>query len=165
MATNMSAADLLMNQEIRDREVRVISQTGEQLGVMSTRAAMELAEQQELDLVKIVPNAQPPVCKLMDYDKYRYEQSKKERELRKNQKIVSIKEVQLSATIEENDILTKAKAAQRFLTAGTRSRSRSASVAGRSRTRRSAWLSCRTSRSVSKTSPSWRGSRWWKGDT
>ncbi len=118
MATNMAAADLMMNQEIRDREVRVISQTGEQLGVMSTHAAMELAEEAGLDLVKIVPNAQPPVCKLMDYDKYRYEQSKKERELRKNQKVVSIKEVQLSATIEENDILTKAKAAQRFLSGG-----------------------------------------------
>ena len=118
MATNMAAADLMMNQEIRDREVRVISQSGEQLGVMSTYAAMQLAEDEGLDLVKIVPNAQPPVCKLMDYDKYRYEQSKKERELRKNQKVVSIKEVQLSATIEENDVQTKAKAAQRFLGQG-----------------------------------------------
>ena len=108
----------MMNQEIRDREVRVISQTGEQLGVMATHAAMQLAEDAGLDLVKIVPNAQPPVCKLMDYDKYRYEQSKKERELRKNQKVVSIKEVQLSATIEENDVQTKAKAAQRFLGQG-----------------------------------------------
>ena len=118
MATNMAAADLMMNQEIRDREVRVIGQTGEQLGVMPTHAAMQLAEEAGLDLVKIVPNAQPPVCKLMDYDKYRYEQSKKERELRKNQKVVSIKEVQLSATIEENDVQTKAKAAQRFLGQG-----------------------------------------------
>ena len=108
----------MMNQEIRDREVRVIGQTGEQLGVMPTHAAMQLAEEAGLDLVKIVPNAQPPVCKLMDYDKYRYEQSKKERELRKNQKVVSIKEVQLSATIEENDVQTKAKAAQRFLGQG-----------------------------------------------
>ena len=118
MATNMAAADLMMNQEIRDREVRVIGQTGEQLGVMATHAAMQLAEDAGLDLVKIVPNAQPPVCKLMDYDKYRYEQSKKERELRKNQKVVSVKEVQLSATIEENDVQTKAKAAQRFLGQG-----------------------------------------------
>ncbi len=118
MATNMAAADLMMNQEIRDREVRVISQSGEQLGIMNTRDAMEMAEEAGLDLVKIVPNAQPPVCKLMDYDKYRYEQSKKERELRKNQKVVSIKEVQLSATIEENDIQTKAKAAQRFIAGG-----------------------------------------------
>ena len=119
MATNM-AEDLMMNQEIRDREVRVISATGEQLGIMPTHAAMELAEEAGLDLVKIVPGAQPPVCKLMDYDKYRYEQSKKERELRKNQKVVETKEVQLSATIEENDIQTKAKAAQRFLAEGNK---------------------------------------------
>lgn len=76
------------------------------------------AEEEGLDLVKIVPTAKPPVCKLMDYDKYRYEQSKKEREIRKNQKVVSLKEVQLSATIEENDILTKAKAATKFLKNG-----------------------------------------------
>jgi len=118
MATNMAAADLMMNQEIRDREVRLIGQTGEQLGIMPTKQALELAEEAGLDLVKIAANAQPPVCKLMDYDKYRYEQSKKERELRKNQKVTSIKEVQLSATIEENDIQTKAKAAQRFLAGG-----------------------------------------------
>ena len=104
----------MMNEEIRDREVRVIDQNGEQLGVMPTRKALELAEEAGLDLVKIVPGAKPPVCKLMDYDKYRYEQAKKEREIRKNQKVVSIKEVQLSATIEENDIQTKAKNAIRF---------------------------------------------------
>ena len=108
----------MMNEEIRDREVRVIDQNGEQLGVMPTRKALELAEEAGLDLVKIVPGAKPPVCKLMDYDKYRYEQAKKEREIRKNQKVVSIKEVQLSATIEENDIQTKAKAAVKFLQGG-----------------------------------------------
>ena len=108
----------MMNEEIRDREVRVIDQNGEQLGVLPIRKAMELAEEAGLDLVKIVPGAKPPVCKLMDYDKYRYEQSKKEREIRKNQKVVSIKEVQLSATIEENDIQTKAKAAVKFLQSG-----------------------------------------------
>ena len=108
----------MMNEEIRDREVRVIDQNGEQLGVMPTRKALELAEEAGLDLVKIVPGAKPPVCKLMDYDKYRYEQAKKEREIRKNQKVVSIKEVQLSATIEENDIQTKAKAAIKFLQVG-----------------------------------------------
>lgn len=112
------AADLLMNEEIRDREVRVIDQNGEQLGVLSIRRALELAEEAGLDLVKIAATAKPPVCKLMDYDKYRYEQSKKEREIRKNQKVVSIKEVQLSATIEENDVLTKAKAATKFLKNG-----------------------------------------------
>ena len=105
----------MMNEEIRDREVRVIDQNGEQLGVLPIRKALELAEEAELDLVKIVPTAKPPVCKLMDYDKYRYEQAKKEREIRKNQKVVSLKEVQLSATIEENDVLTKAKAAIKFL--------------------------------------------------
>ena len=108
----------MMNEEIRDREVRVIDQNGEQLGVLPIRRALELAEEAELDLVKIVPTAKPPVCKLMDYDKYRYEQAKKEREIRKNQKVVSIKEVQLSATIEENDIQTKAKAAIKFLQGG-----------------------------------------------
>lgn len=102
-------ADLMMNEEIRDREVRVIDQNGEQLGVQPIRKALELAEEAGLDLVKIVPTAKPPVCKLMDYDKYRYEQAKKEREIRRNQKVVSIKEVQLSATIEENDIQTKAE--------------------------------------------------------
>ncbi|MBR1709076.1 MAG: translation initiation factor IF-3 [Clostridia bacterium] len=112
------AVDLLTNEDIRDREVRVIDQNGEQLGVLPIRRALEMAEEAGLDLVKIVPNAKPPVCKFMDYDKYRYEQAKKEREIRKNQKVVSIKEVQLSATIEENDVLTKAKAAMKFLKNG-----------------------------------------------
>ena len=116
IANNM--ADLMMNEEIRDREVRVIDQNGEQLGVLPIRKALELAEEAGLDLVKIVPTAKPPVCKLMDYDKFRYEQAKKEREIRRNQKVVSIKEVQLSATIEENDIQTKAKAAVKFLQGG-----------------------------------------------
>ena len=110
----------MMNHEIRDREVRVISQTGEQLGVMPTHAAMQLAEDAGLDLVKIVPNAQPPVCKLMDYDKYRYEQSKKEREFRKNQKVITVKEVRLSATIEDHDVDVKFKNAVKFLKDGNK---------------------------------------------
>ena len=114
----MDINEPMINEEIRDREVRVISADGTQLGVMATRAAIELAEQQGLDLVKIVPTAQPPVCTLMDYDKHRYEQSKRERELRKNQRIVTLKEVQLSATIEENDIQTKFKNAVKFLEDG-----------------------------------------------
>jgi len=85
---------------------------------MPTQAAMQLAEDQRLDLVQIVPNAKPPVCKLMDYDKHRFEQSKREKEMRKNQKTVSLKEVQLSATIEENDVLVKARNAIKFLNAG-----------------------------------------------
>lgn len=112
------ATDLMINEEIRDREVRLIDENGEQLGVMITRKALELAEEKGLDLVKISPNAKPPVCKLMDYDKHRYEQAKRERELRKNQRVVELKEVQLSATIEENDVLTKAKMARRFLEDG-----------------------------------------------
>ena len=112
------AIDLMINEEIRDREVRLIDENGEQLGVMPTQKAMELAEERGLDLAKIQPTAKPPVCKLMDYDKYRYEQSRRERENRKNQRVVAIKEVQLSATIEENDVLTKAKMATRFLEDG-----------------------------------------------
>ena len=112
------AIDLMINEEIRDREVRVIDENGEQLGVMPTHKALELAEERGLDLAKIQPQAKPPVCKLLDYDKYRYEQSKRERDNRKNQRVVSIKEVQLSATIEENDVLTKAKMATKFLADG-----------------------------------------------
>ena len=112
------ATDLMINEEIRDREVRLIDAHGESLGVIMTRKALEMAEEKELDLVKISPNAKPPVCKLMDYDKHRYEQAKRERELRKNQRVVDVKEVQLSATIEENDVQTKAKTARRFLEGG-----------------------------------------------
>ena len=112
------SSELMINEEIRDREVRVIDENGEQLGVMLTGKAMELAEDRGLDLVKIQATAKPPVCKLMDYDKYRYEQSRRERENRKNQRVVETKEVQLSATIEENDILTKAKMATKFLQGG-----------------------------------------------
>lgn len=112
------ALDLMINDEIRDREVRLIDENGEQLGVMPTHKALELAEERGLDLAKIQPTAKPPVCKLLDYDKYRYEQSRRERENRKNQRVVAIKEVQLSATIEENDVLTKAKMATRFLEDG-----------------------------------------------
>ena len=98
--------------------MRVIGASGEQLGIMPTERAMQLAEDAKLDLVKIVPKAQPPVCKLMDFDKHRFEQAKREKEMRKNQKTVSLKEVQLSATIEENDIQVKAKNAVKFLKAG-----------------------------------------------
>ena len=97
----------MINEEIRDREVRVVGQDGAQLGIMPTRQALELAEEKQLDLVKIAPTARPPVCKLMDYGKYRFEQSKKEREIRKNQKVIEIKEVRLSATIEDHDVDVK----------------------------------------------------------
>jgi translation initiation factor IF-3 len=112
------STELIINEGIRDREVRVIGADGAQLGVMLTEHAMQLAEDARLDLVKIVPKAQPPVCKLMDFDKHRFEQAKREKEMRRNQKTITLKEVQLSATIEENDILTKAKSAVKFLKAG-----------------------------------------------
>ena len=110
----------MINEEIRDREVRVVDQNGEQLGVMSSREALALAEERQLDLVKIAPQARPPVCKLMDYGKYRFEQSKKEREFRKNQKIITIKEVRLSATIEDHDVDVKFKNAVKFLKEGNK---------------------------------------------
>jgi translation initiation factor IF-3 len=108
----------MINEEIRDREVRLIDSDGTQLGVMTTQAALQKAEEKGLDLVKIVATAHPPVCKLMNYDKHRYEQAKRAREQRKNQRIVELKEVQLSATIEENDIQTRYKNAAKFLEAG-----------------------------------------------
>lgn len=110
----------MINEEIRDREVRVVDQNGEQLGVMSSRDALALAEERQLDLVKIAPQARPPVCKLMDYGKYRFEQSKKEREFRKNHKVITVKEVRLSATIEDHDIDVKFKNAVKFLKEGNK---------------------------------------------
>jgi translation initiation factor IF-3 len=110
----------MINEEIRDREVRVVDQNGEQLGVMSSREALAMAEERQLDLVKIAPQARPPVCKLMDYGKYRFEQSKKEREFRKNQKVITVKEVRLSATIEDHDIDVKFKNAVKFLKEGNK---------------------------------------------
>ena len=112
------STEMTINEGIRDREVRLIAADGTQLGIMPTERALQLAEEARLDLVKIVPKAQPPVCKLMDYDKHRFEQAKREKEMRKNQKTISLKEVQLSATIEENDIQVKARNAIRFLKAG-----------------------------------------------
>jgi len=109
---------LQINEEIRDKEVRVISETGEQLGVMSAKQALELANEANLDLVKIAPGAVPPVCKIMDYGKYKFELAKRDKENRKNQKVVNIKEVQLSPSIDTNDFLTKCNHAKRFLTSG-----------------------------------------------
>lgn len=108
----------MINDDIHDKEVRVIDQNGEQLGIMSIAAAMKLAEEKDLDLAKIVPQAKPPVCKIMDYGKYRFELIKREKEARKNQKVIEIKEVRLSATIDQHDLEVKAKAAQRFITDG-----------------------------------------------
>lgn len=110
--------DLMINDEIRDREVRLVGDDGEQLGVMPLRQAMDLAEEKQMDLVKIAPQAKPPVCKLMDYGKFRFEQSKREREIRKNQKVITIKEVHLSATIQDHDVDVKYRNAVKFLQEG-----------------------------------------------
>ena len=98
-----------INENIRDREVRVISADGQQLGIMSAREALAVAEEEGLDLVKISPNAVPPVCKIMNYGKFKFEQAKKEKENRKNQKVVELKEIQLSMTIDVGDLNVKAK--------------------------------------------------------
>lgn len=107
-----------INQAIRDNEVRLVGASGEQLGIMSAREANAIAEKEGLDLVKISPSAVPPVCKIMDYGKYLFDKTKKEKEQRKNQKIVELKEVQLSMTIEQHDIDIKAKNATKFLLNG-----------------------------------------------
>ena len=109
-----------INEEIHDKEVRLISATGEQLGILSLADAMGKANEAELDLVKISPNAVPPVCKLMDYGKYRFEQTKRDKEAKKNQRIVEIKEVRMSPGIDSNDLNVKIRNAQRFLADGNR---------------------------------------------
>ena len=110
----------MINEQIRDREVRLIGQDGEQLGVMPITEAMKLAREAELDLVKIAPTAKPPVCKIIDYGKYRYEQARKEKEAKKKQKTIEIKEVRLSANIDENDLSTKVSAARKFIEKGNK---------------------------------------------
>lgn len=112
--------DMQINEQIRDREVRVISSTGEQLGIMSAKDALKKAEEKTLDLVKIAPTAKPPVCKIMDYGKYRFEQAKREKEARKNQKVVEIKEIRLSLNIDTHDFQTKVNHAEKFLKAGNK---------------------------------------------
>lgn len=109
-----------INQDIRDREIRVIGDTGEQLGIMSSRDAQAIADERGLDLVKISPNANPPVCKIMNYGKYLFELNKKAKEAKKNQKVVEIKEVWLSMTIDVGDLNVKAKQAQKFLSSGNK---------------------------------------------
>ncbi len=113
-------SDLMINEEIRDREVRVIGSAGQQIGIMSAREALALAEEEGLDLVKIAPTAQPPVCRIVDYGKYKYEQVRKEKEARKKQKVTEVKEIRLSPNIDTNDLNTKMNAARKFLTKGDR---------------------------------------------
>ena len=110
----------MINEQIRDREVRLISENGEQLGIMSAREAMKIAQEAELDLVKIAPQAKPPVCKIIDYGKYKYEQTRKEKEARKKQKTVEVKEVRLSPNIDTNDLNTKINNAKKFIAKGNK---------------------------------------------
>ena len=107
-----------MNEQIRDREIRLIGAEGEQLGIMSSRDAMNLAAEKNLDLVKIAPTAAPPVCRIMDYGKYRFEQQKKEKEAKKKQRTIDVKEVRLSPNIDTNDLNTKVGAARKFISKG-----------------------------------------------
>ena len=113
-------SELMINEQIRDREVRLIGADGEQLGIVSSREAQKIADEAGLDLVKIAPNAKPPVCKVIDYGKYRYEQARKEKDAKKKQKTVELKEIRLSPNIEANDLNTKMNAAKKFLAKGNK---------------------------------------------
>lgn len=117
---NISTKETQINEEIRDKEVRVIDSDGNQLGVMPIEEALRLAEEKNTDLVKIAPQAKPPVCKIMDYGKYRFEQTKREKEAKKNQRVIEIKEVRLSLNIDTHDFETKVGHAIKFLKSGNR---------------------------------------------
>ena len=110
----------MINEQIRDKEVRVIGADGEQLGIMSSRDAFKLAQEAELDLVKIAPKAQPPVCKIIDYGKYRYEQARKDKEAKKKQKTIEVKEIRISPNIDTNDLNTKVNNAKKFISKGNK---------------------------------------------
>ncbi|WP_093310339.1 translation initiation factor IF-3 [Tindallia californiensis] len=110
--------ELQINEEIREKEVRLIDSEGEQMGIVSTKEAQKMADDKSLDLVKVAPQAKPPVCRIMDYGKYKYEQAKKEKEAKKNQKIINIKEIRLSPNIEEHDMQVKANQAIKFIKNG-----------------------------------------------
>ena len=114
----IAGKELQLNEEIRDKEVRVVGDGGEQLGIMSSKDALKLASEKNLDLVKIAPQATPPVCKIIDYGKFRFEQAKREKEARKNQHVVDIKEIRLGLNIDVHDFNTKANHARRFLNGG-----------------------------------------------
>ena len=110
----------MINEQIRDKEVRLIGEDGEQLGIMSARDAYRIAQEAELDLVKIAPGAKPPVCKIIDYGKYKYELTRKDKEAKKKQKIVEVKEVRLSPNIDTNDLNTKVNNAKKFIMKGNK---------------------------------------------
>ena len=113
-------SELMINEQIRDREIRLIGEDGEQLGIMSARDAMKLAREANLDLVKIAPTAKPPVCKIIDYGKYIYEQARREKEARKKQKTIEVKEIRLSPNIDTNDLNTKVNQARKFVSGGNK---------------------------------------------
>ena len=117
---NIAIKEMQINEEIRDRELRVIDADGEAIGIMSAAEALKIAEEKNLDLVKIAPQAKPPVCKIMDYGKYRFEQTKREKEARKNQRLIEIKEIRLSLNIDKHDFETKVNHAKRFLESGNK---------------------------------------------
>ena len=110
----------MINEQIRDREIRLIGEDGQQLGIMSSREAMKIAREAELDLVKIAPQAKPPVCKIIDYGKYHYELARKEKEAKKKQKTIEVKEVRLSPNIDSNDLNTKIASARKFIEKGNK---------------------------------------------
>ena len=117
---NIAIKEMQINQEIRDKEIRVVTDDGEVLGVMSADEALKIAEERELDLVKIAPQAKPPVCKIMDYGKYRFDMAKREKEAKKNQRIVETKEIRLSLNIDTHDFETKVNHAKKFLENGNK---------------------------------------------
>lgn len=109
-----------MNEQIRDKEIRLVGEDGEQLGIMSAKDALKLAKEAGLDLVKIAPTAKPPVCKIVDYGKYRYEQTRREKEAKKKQKVTEVKEIHLTPNIDVNDLTTKANQARKFVEKGNK---------------------------------------------
>ena len=113
-------SELFINEQIRDKEIRLIGESGEQLGIMSSREALKLAEEAGLDLVKIAPTAKPPECQIVDYGKYRYELARKEKDAKRKQKVIEVKEIRMSPNIDTNDLNTKVGAARKFLEKGNR---------------------------------------------
>ena len=122
IASNSKSNELEINEQIRDKEIRLIGADGAQMGIMSPRDALKMAIDKDLDLVKVAPQAKPPVCKILDYGKYRFEMQKKEKEAKKNQKVVELKEIRLSLNIDTNDFNTKANQAIKFLKNGDKVR-------------------------------------------
>ena len=118
IASNSKSNELEINEQIRDKEIRLIGADGAQMGIMSPRDALKMAIDKDLDLVKVAPQAKPPVCKILDYGKYRFEMQKKEKEAKKNQKVVELKEIRLSLNIDTNDFNTKVGQAKKFLSKG-----------------------------------------------